>query len=111
MNVKEFVSDTLEQIMTGVKDAQKLTKTSGATIVPYNKTDSQIGFDVATTVSEAKEAGGKAGVTVFSIGAGVTGKFEASNSIVSRIAFSIPVDFPKGSEPPNDLPENTGISY
>ena len=69
-------------------------------VVPFYANQQNIDFDVAVTVVEGKETGGKAGISVWSIGAGVSGKSESSSSTVSRIKFEIPVELPKGSEPP-----------
>ena len=100
MDIKEFVAETLSQIVDGVVDAQQRTSEKKAAIVPYNKYDQKVCFDVAVTVVENKETTGKAGITVWSIGGGVSGKSETSRSTVSRIKFEIPIDLPKGSEPP-----------
>jgi len=58
-------------------------------------------FDVAVTGVEGKEITGKAGISVFSIGAAASGKSETSSSTVSRIQFEIPIELPKGSEFPH----------
>jgi hypothetical protein len=95
MDVKEFVSDMLKQIIDGVVDVQNNTS---AVVVPHSGTCNKINFDIAVTVVESKESGGKAGISVYSIGAGVTGKTESSSSTVSRIKFEIPVELPKGDQ-------------
>lgn len=100
MDVKEFVSNTLKQIIDGVVDAQRHADQNNAVVAPYHDYRKAIGFDIAVTVVEGKETEGKAGISVWSIGAGVTGKSESSNSTVSRIKFEIPVELPKGSERP-----------
>jgi len=100
MNIKEFVSDTLKQIIDGVVDAQEYAKNKEAVLVPHLDYYRNISFDVAVTVDESKQKEGKAGITVWSIGAGVGGKTESSSSTVSRIKFEIPIALPKGSQPP-----------
>lgn len=102
MDVKDFVSETLMQIVQGVVEAQTHTKDKGAVVVPYHDFHKTVNFDVAVTVVEGKETTGKAGISVWSIGAGVGGKSESSSSTVSRIKFDIPVELPKGDEPPED---------
>lgn len=106
MDVKEFVSETLRQIVDGVVDAQRHTKEKNAVIVPYYDSRKMVNFDVAVTVVEGKETTGKAGISVWSIGAGLGGKTESSSSTVSRIKFDIPVDLPKGSERPPRQTQN-----
>ncbi len=104
MDIKEFVSQTLKQIIDGVVDAQDQTRKTNAVVVPYCDSKQKVDFDVAVTVVEGKETGGKAGISVWSIGAGVTGKTESSSSTVSRIKFEIPIDLPQGEETP-DYPD------
>jgi len=109
MDVKEFVAETLRQIVDGVVDAQQQTKGKNAVVAPYHDYHKTVSFDVAVTVVEGKETSGKAGISVWSVGAGVRGKSESSSSTVSRIKFEIPVELPQGSEPP-DMPVSTGPS-
>ena len=106
MDIKEFVSQTLKQIIDGVVDAQDQTRKTSAVVVPYGDCQKKVDFDVAVTVVEGKETGGKAGISVWSIGAGVTGKTESSSSTVSRIKFEIPINLPQGEEIP-DYPDET----
>lgn len=108
MDVKEFVSETLKEIIDGVVEAQKDTEGKGAVVVPYSTPNEKVGFDIAVTVAEGKETGGKAGISVWSIGAGVSGKSESSNTTVSRITFSVLVSLPKGNERPPRQERATG---
>lgn len=117
MDLKEFVSETLKQIFEGVKTAQDDVANSGGKISPsiqchnvsqltqphlvyHDETSGQyipankIDFDVALTTAESSGKGGKAGVTVWGIGAGVEGKTETTNSAVSRVKFSVSVILP-----------------
>jgi len=107
MNLEDFVAETLSQIVSGVKKAQKTTKSNDAVIVPYHSTGGNVDYDVAVTVVEGTETSGKAGISVWSIGAGVSGKSESSTSTASRIKFSIAVELPQGNEGP-DLSSHTG---
>jgi len=106
MEVKDFVSETLKQIINGVADTQKYAKEKNAVVAPYHSCQEKVDFDIAVTVVEGKETGGKAGISVWSIGAGVSGKSESSNTTVSRIKFSIACDLPPGNKAP-DYPEHT----
>ncbi len=107
MQLKEFVSETLKQIVEGVKDAQQPAYIRGAVIAPYSDCLEKVEFDVAVTAVEKTEKEGKAGIIVWSIGAGVRGEAESSTSTVHRIKFSVPVELPKGSEPPEPYPDKT----
>ena len=108
MDIKEFVSETLSQIIDGVVDAQQQTKGKNAVVAPHYAYQQKVGFDVAVTVVESMEKTGKAGITVWSIGGGVSGKSETSSSTVSRIKFEIAIELPKGSESPPYVREQTG---
>ena len=101
MDVKEFVSETLSQIIDGIVDVQQRTKEKGAVVAPHHDFRQKVSFDVAVTVIEGKETTGKAGISVWSIGGGISGKSEMSSSTVSRIKFEIPIELPKGSKAPD----------
>jgi len=100
MNLKDFVSETLKQIVDGVKDAQTSAQAKGAIVVPYTNDAEKVEFDVAVTAVEGTEKGGKAGLSVWSIGGSVSGKIESSTSTVSRLRFSVVVELPKGNQEP-----------
>ena len=116
MELKEFVSETLRQILGGVKDAQGFAAEQGGKVVPkritfrtdqglqlWDHTDGtpiqMIEFDVAVTAVEGTATKGGIGVFVGAIGLGSQGQSSASNQSVSRIKFSIPVQLPKQDEP------------
>lgn len=98
MDIKEFISQTLTQIIDGVVNAQNQTCKTNAVVVSAGDNYIKVDFDIAVTVVEGKETGGKAGISVWSIGAGVTGKTESSSSTVSRIKFEIPIGLPQGED-------------
>ncbi len=107
MNIQQFVSETLKQVIDGVQEAQQHAKGKEAAVAPYHNYQNEVVFDIAVTVTEGKETGGKAGLTVWGVGAGVSGKSESSSSTVSRIKFSVAVDLPQGSDA-DELPDHTG---
>ncbi|KKK69553.1 hypothetical protein LCGC14_2932880 [marine sediment metagenome] len=113
MELREFVKETLVQIIKGIEDAQSETKKTGAVISPSRgklAPDTQdkvllsksggilegVAFDVAVTASDTSEKGGGVGIFVWAVGAGVKGKSEIPNAAVSRIQFNVPVILPKG---------------
>lgn len=91
MDVREFVSETLQQIHQGILDAQENDNPSQKVHLDFRENRQKVSFDIAVTVVEGSESGAKAGISVWSIGAGVTGKTESSTSIVSRIKFVVPM--------------------
>ncbi len=112
MELKDFISQTLTEIATGVKAAQSSTidmiinpkyqpyhrDTNRAAGYSVGDTGTQIfavDFDVAVEASEAK--GGKASIAVFGglFGAGAGLNKEEQNKFQNRIRFSVPVILPQ----------------
>jgi len=95
MNIKDFVSETLKEIASGVKEAQK---DNCVVVVRYaSGTIREVEFDIAVTAVEETGTSGKVGISVWSIGAGMSGKTESSSSVVSRIKFGVPLQLPTGN--------------
>jgi len=119
MNLRDFVSETLVEIVTGISDAQSRLTDSGAQVSPQIRnlfTQSQTGgtnmalgwdtnggliqvvdFDVAVTTTEGTETKGGIGVVAGIFALGSQGKSEESNQSISRIKFKVPISFPKHS--------------
>ena len=112
MKLEDFISQTLREILVGIKQAQAFAEENGGEIVPpkirfrtdqglqlYDQTDGtpveKIEFDVAVTATEGTSTKGGIGVFVGAVGLGSQGQSNASNQSVSRIKFSVPVMFPK----------------
>jgi len=119
MNLEEFVSTTLQQIISGVKLAQTATSlpdkhSSESNVVnpslmynaengPKNKYFATIGqnlihfveFDVAVTADTMSEAKGGVGLKIAGVGISADGETSAKNSTVSRIKFEVPIIFPQ----------------
>jgi hypothetical protein len=105
MKLEKFITETINQIISGISKTHEQAKKHGATINPRLASSEgsrivprspihTVEFDVAVTTKEGKGTKGGFGVFVGPIGAGSQGKSESSNSSVSRIKFSIPVVFP-----------------
>lgn len=110
MELSDFVSGTIKQIISGIKNTQNCEETKGATIVPktyYAKPgesdlmDEQthepvffLEFDIAVTASEGTQT--KGGISVFSgaINLGSHGQSEKDNTTLSHIKFEVPIIFP-----------------
>ena len=116
MELKEFVANSLTQVIDGISEAQKLSQKGGALINPrgiridelgkplwredYNDPDfTKFGqileFDVAVSASESDQAEGKIRVSALVLDDGVGGDVDTSSRTVSRIIFSAPVFSPE----------------
>lgn len=114
MKLDDFISETLVQIINGIKIAQDHARANDAIIngpnLYFSNTsqtnslvmyDSKTGrlaerieFDVAITTIETDDAKGGIGIFVGPIGVGAQGNVSAQNSLVNRIKFSVPVILP-----------------
>lgn len=104
MNLKEFVSEALQEIHNGVADAIRQHTASGGLggiNVVYKKdgkpqfTQSEVKFEVAVTVNDGTSGTGKAGIQIFNvanIGGDLSHKHE--NTSVNKISFSVPLTLP-----------------
>src|SRR5947209_8347157 len=111
MELRDFVSETLKQIIDGVIDAQAYGREKGARVNPLdlpvrNETGGvqsrmyardvahSIDFDVAVTTTEGKQTKGGIGVVAGIFALGSQGQSNANGESVSRIKFTIPVVLP-----------------
>lgn len=117
MNLKEFVAESLVEIVAGVSDAQSRLANSGAHVSPTIKslfTHSQTGgtnmalgwdneggliqsvdFDVAVTAIEGAETKGGIAVVSGVYNLGAKGKSEETSQSISRIKFKVPISLPR----------------
>lgn len=105
MELKDFVQETLNQILDGVAAAQgsdlgdninaaNAFSENGNLFHSRFGTFTRVDFEVAVTAESAKE--GKASIAVWSVG-GSGGLSEKQNS-VSHIKFSVPLRLPDGDQ-------------
>jgi hypothetical protein len=114
MELKEFIEETLIQVVEGVKSAQEKAEKSGACISPKGMRTgdsqryisvgvgnvsiplTQIDFEIGLTSTEGEK--GKSGIGVFLGGIGIGGQGETNtkNVSVTNIKFSVPVLWPGG---------------
>jgi len=121
MNLEEFVSTSLEQIVNGVKRAQETTRLKGkcsfeanlvnpavmysADMAPkgaYFATSDRnlvhfVSFDVAVTADSAVEGRGGISLKVAGLGFEAGGTGLTKDSVVSRIKFEVPIALPKST--------------
>jgi len=111
MELKQFVSETLKEIIEGVTNAQEEV-TKGAVnpkiwmsqrgeankmkILESNAGEwiHMVDFDVAVTVVEGTESKGGIGLVVGPVALGSKGQSNSENSSISRIKFQVPVAYP-----------------
>jgi hypothetical protein len=112
MELKEFVTNTLVSIVSGIKAAQE-TGDVGGCIAPSRIGHHQfpkdsgvshdelivstaVKFDVAVTVETTKagKGGASARISVLPIGLDVGGTISRTNTDVSRLQFSVPLVMP-----------------
>ncbi len=110
MELNKFISSSIIEIITGIKNAQNHLKIEGAIIVPdttYRKAmdgDLQerntkepvfhIEYDLAVTTVEGSQTNRGIGVLSSLISLGAQGQTEKTNESVSRLKFEIPVIYP-----------------
>lgn len=100
MQLREFISATLEEIASGIEDAQSNRSPGLATVNPRVKSGSgreidgvpliDVEIDVAVTATESGEASAGIRLSIFNLGA----KVSDSSAAVHRVKVAIPVAFP-----------------
>jgi len=112
VDLKEFVSETLLQIVNGVADAQIQATTAGARVNPRlvgGQTHAAglgflasshgpaqiVQFDVALTVKEGSGTKGGIGIVAGIVSLGSSGQSSAENSSISRVKFNVPLTLPE----------------
>jgi hypothetical protein len=111
MELKEFIKETLVEILNGVSEAQAELTTIEAEINPRRKFGKEerertsmsehhcpvydVDFDIAVTVTEGQEA--KARIAVFTgiFGSGVGADIKSANVSQNRIKFRVPISYPQ----------------
>jgi hypothetical protein len=100
MELREFISATLKDIVGGIRDAQRDLAESAAQAVvnpAWNSVQNLhqhvqvVEFDVAVTATDQKAQGAKGGIKVLSMELGANGEKSLTNSTVSRILFKVPI--------------------
>ncbi|MEJ2362409.1 MAG: hypothetical protein P8Z75_13490, partial [Gammaproteobacteria bacterium] len=113
VDLKEFISETMIQIISGVVEAQEQEKTIGGTVSPRLTAGSEFGaqhgflraeggaaqivqFDVALTAKEGSGTKGGIGIVSGIVSLGTSGQSQEENASVSRVKFSVPLILPHG---------------
>lgn len=100
MELKEFISKTVVDIIKGIENASEVLKKKKQKIGLYSTGKSNqrhIEFDVAVEVKGKGGKSGDLGIKVFEVGIGGKKYSEAINSTVSRVKFGVRIsDIKKG---------------
>jgi hypothetical protein len=96
MKLDEFISETLNQVIEGVAQAQKACSASNAVIADRSGSveTTQVEFDVALTVESGTKTKGGIGVVTGIVSLGSSGQSDNTKTAVNRIKFSVPVVLP-----------------
>ena len=110
MNVENFITDSLDQILSAIAKSKKKHKGvaplvrkpvleneyPGVMRTKSGKPVYAVDFDIAVTVAEEKKRGVKAGFGVIALGSagGESGSTQESRAI-SRLTFRIPISYDK----------------
>ena len=110
MELKDFITETLTQMMEGVKNAQEKAKRFGAVINPpsihkkentislgnlgENQRIQTIEFEVSLTSTSSSDTQKGISVAFAGIGLGSGKGNNEQNAIVNRIKFEIPIALP-----------------
>ncbi len=113
MDLKEFVSETILSVISGVSDAQEKAKELGAHVNPggltrnvsniadnaiwdnsTNNYAQPVTFDVAVTAEDTATGGAKVKVLSGILGGDIGGQKGNKNVVASRVQFVVPVLLP-----------------
>ena len=98
MDIKEFVKESLRQIVEGTKEVQHELETQ-AQIAPADSEPKEVKFDIAVTVDTQKNKAGGVGLSVYCLKADAGRQASESTSTIHRINFGVDVDFEPYHEP------------
>lgn len=119
-DLEKFVSSALVQITRAVKNSSEEVKLSGGVVAPRVRggasTAAQAGhlrsprrvpvtlvdFDIAVTISESNDKEAKIGVLSGVFNAGTETKADTAIEHISRMKFSVPIEFPSTEPYPFD---------
>lgn len=130
MELKEFVSEAIQSIIEGVKNAQSSAEANGALINPgglmrnignvannslwdnsNNVYAQPISFDVAVTVEE--QAGGKGSIKILSgiLNAEAGGNGGIKSGVANRVQFIVPVMLPAQNANNPDARQKSSVAF
>jgi hypothetical protein len=104
LQLRDFVAETIKQIIDGVAAAQEYAKDKKAIVNPrtlmhHVPPPQSVSFDVAITAAKGTKTQGGIAVFAGAFGLGSKGQSERSDETLNRIRFSVPVWLPMGEFP------------
>ena len=100
MELREFVAETLKQVIEGVATAQEYAGAHGSVVGYYEEITNLdpapqvVEFDVAITTADETQVKGGAGIMVAMLALGSQAQTDRANQMVSRIRFAVPLYLP-----------------
>ena len=103
VELKDFISETLSQIVSGVRNAQDMLTENepNAAVAPTGQgtkdetlLNQMVEFDIAVAAESGKKTSGGIGIIVGAINLGSTGKSSSEQSSTNRVKFSVPIHLP-----------------
>jgi hypothetical protein len=110
MNLQEFISESLRQIIEGISDVSGVALSKGAELNPaqhkwrhgegryFDKATGRpltdVEFDIAVSAQEDKKTKGGIGIVVASMTLGSSGESGVATETISRVKFALPVVLP-----------------
>ena len=97
LQLRDFVAETIKQVIDGVAAAQQYATTKRAIVNPQPsglRRVEAISFDVAVTAAKGTKTQGGVAVFAGAFGLGSKGQSEKSNQTINRIQFSVHVSLP-----------------
>lgn len=119
MKLEDFISESITQIISGVKKAQDYAEKNNASVNPISlqqgtssgdsyydgrtlRPAQVVDFNISVTTKDEGQVSGKAGVFVSVFKLGVEGKEGVENLMSNRIKFSIPIMLPTQNKLTNE---------
>ena len=96
MNLQEFITESISQVVGGVGAAGEQHGDFMKPAAIVKSEHQRVYFDVAITVTEGNEAKGGIGLVVGPVTLGSTGSSSDSSMAVSRVKFSVPLNLGLG---------------
>ena len=99
MELKDFISNSLKQIIDGIADAQEYAKkqnTHGMVgLVEEAHKYRTVNFSIVVTTEDASNTKAGAGIFVGGFTLGAQGSKGESNQATNRIEFQVPIRYPQ----------------
>lgn len=111
MELKDFVKESIKNIMDGVSEAQE--ELQSGKVAPHFSTHALgwyesglsnrqlIDFEVSVNAIEKEGSEAKLNVVAAVVGGGVKGDSSSTASHTAKLQFKVPVEFPEGSQQGN----------